>query len=240
MAHNDPDDKVHLAGEGLSADSQEPAAVEAANASLRDRLLRALAEVENTRRRAERSVADAREYGISDFAAELLSVVDNLQRAVASAEDRTDQTPADAALLDGVRATQRQLLATLGRFGVKRIEALGASFDPNLHEAMAEVEDDFEAAEKRRECSGGRLQDPRSSIATCSCRCRQAATGSCAACRRGVGRMRFSSDRGERDVANRRRRVGGCALSDRRQARLRSYRRLAGVSHGRRPGRRPE
>jgi molecular chaperone GrpE len=144
MAHNDSDDKVDLAGEGLSADSQEPAAIEAANenASLRDRLLRALAEVENTRRRAERSVVDAREYGISDFAAELLSVVDNLQRAVASAEDRTDQTPVDAALLDGVRATQRQLLATLGRFGVKRIEARGVSFDPNLHEAMAEVEDD--------------------------------------------------------------------------------------------------
>ena len=93
MAHNDSDDKVDLAGEGLSADSQEAAADEAANASLRDRLLRALAEVENTRRRAERSVADAREYGLSDFAAELLSVVDNLQRAVASAEDRTDQTP---------------------------------------------------------------------------------------------------------------------------------------------------
>jgi molecular chaperone GrpE len=144
MAHNDSDDKVDLAGEGLSADSQEPAAVEAANenASLRDRLLRALAEVENTRRRAERSVADAREYGISNFAAELLSVVDSLQRAIASAEDRTDQTPADAALLDGVRATQRQLLATLERFGVRRIEALGASFDPNFHEAMVEVDDD--------------------------------------------------------------------------------------------------
>jgi molecular chaperone GrpE len=144
MAHDDSDDKVHLASEGLSADSHEPGAVEAANenASLRDRLLRALAEVENTRRRAERRVADAREYGISDFAAELLSVVDSLQRAVASAEDRNNQTPADAALLEGVRATQRQLLATLARFGVKRIEALGASLDPNLHEAMAEVEDD--------------------------------------------------------------------------------------------------
>ena len=68
MAHNASDDKVHLAGEGLSADSQEPVAVEAANASLRDRLLRALAEVENTRRRSERSVADAREYAISNFA----------------------------------------------------------------------------------------------------------------------------------------------------------------------------
>ncbi len=144
MAHSDSDDKVHLAAEGLSADSQEPAPVEAANenASLRDRLLRALAEVENTRRRAERSVADAREYGISDFAAELLSVADNLQRAIASAEDRTDQTPADAALLDGIRATQRLLLATLNRFGVRKIDALGAPFDPALHEAIIEVEDE--------------------------------------------------------------------------------------------------
>ncbi|MBV8794738.1 MAG: nucleotide exchange factor GrpE [Hyphomicrobiales bacterium] len=143
MAHNDSDDKLHSAGEGLSSDRQEPA-VEAANenSSVRDRLLRALAEVENTRRRAERSVADARQYAISDFAAELLSVVDTLQRAIASAEDRTNQMPADAALLDGVRATQRQLLATLGRFGVKRIEALDASFDPNFHEAMVEVDDD--------------------------------------------------------------------------------------------------
>src|SRR6202020_948326 len=126
MVQGNSDDKVHLAGEGRSADRQERAAIEAANenASLRDRLLRALAEVENTRRLAERRVADAREYAISDFAVELLSVVDSLQRAVASAEDRTDQTPADAAFLDGVRATQRQLLATLARFGVKRMQAL--------------------------------------------------------------------------------------------------------------------
>ena len=142
MADHDQGDTVRPAGEGSSVDRPEPAALEAANGSLRDRLLRALAEVENTRRRAERSAAEAREYGVFDFAAELLSVADNLQRAVASAEGRTDQTPAESALLDGVRATERQLLATLGRFGVSRIEALGASFDPNLHEAMAEVDDD--------------------------------------------------------------------------------------------------
>ena len=142
MTQNDQDDKVPRPAEGPSADSSEPAAVKAENASLRDRLLRALAEVENTRRRAERSVADARQYAISDFAAELLAVVDSLQRAVASAQDRTDRTPADAALLDGVRATQRQLLATLGRFGVRPIDALDASFDPALHEAIAEVDDE--------------------------------------------------------------------------------------------------
>jgi molecular chaperone GrpE len=142
MAKDNWDDKVRSAGPGPADNAAESVTPAAENASLRDRLLRALAEVENTRRRAERRVADAREYGISNFAADLLAVVDNLQRAIASAEDRTDQTPADAALLDGVRATQHQLLGTLGRFGVKRIEALGVSFDPNLHEAMAEVEDE--------------------------------------------------------------------------------------------------
>jgi GrpE len=93
---------------------------------LRDRLLRSLADAENTRRRAERSAADARQYAISDFAAELLAVVDNLQRATASAEGRPEQMPLEAALLEGVRATERLLLATLNRFGVRKIDALGA------------------------------------------------------------------------------------------------------------------
>src|SRR5258708_29730811 len=109
MAHSDSDDEVRLTGEGLLADSQEPVAVEAANASLRDRLLRALAEVENTRRRAERRVADARAYGISHFATGLLSVVDSLQRAGAPAEDRT---PPHAPLLPGGRPPHAPLLPT--------------------------------------------------------------------------------------------------------------------------------
>ena len=109
---------------------------------MRDRLLRSLADADNTRHRAERSAADARRYAISDFAAELLAVVDNLQRAIASAEDRPEQTPLEAALLEGVRATQRLLLATLNRFGVRKIDALGTPFDPALHEAIIEVEDE--------------------------------------------------------------------------------------------------
>ena len=148
MAEDNLDDNIQSSGPGPAdnaaeadntAESVTPAAE---NASLRDRLLRSLADAENTRRRAERTAADARQYAISDFAAELLAVVDNLQRAIASAEDQPEQMPLEAALLDGVRATQRLLLATLARFGVRKIDALEAPFDPALHEAIIEVEDE--------------------------------------------------------------------------------------------------
>ena len=148
MAQDDLHDKVQDAGSGPADNAAEkhnaaePAALAAENVSLRDRLLRSLADAENTRRRAERSAADARQYAISDFATELLAVVDNLQRAIASAEDRPEHTPGEAALLDGVRATQRLLLATLNRFGVRKIDALEAPFDPALHEAIIEAEDE--------------------------------------------------------------------------------------------------
>jgi molecular chaperone GrpE len=126
----------------MSSHKAEPNALEAENASLRDHLLRALADAENTRRRAERSAADARQFAIADFATEILTSVDNLRRALASAESRSDLTPCDAALLDGVRATERLLVSTLKRFGVHQIEAVGAPFDPSRHEAMTEVDDD--------------------------------------------------------------------------------------------------
>jgi len=148
MAEDNWDDKVRSAGPGpadnaAEADNTVESVTPAAeNASLRDRLLRSVADAENTRRRAERSAADARQYAISEFAAELLAVVDNLQRAIASAGDRPEQMPLEAVLLDGVRATQRLLLATLNRFGVRKIDALGAPLDPALHEAIIEVEDE--------------------------------------------------------------------------------------------------
>jgi molecular chaperone GrpE len=109
------------------------------NASLRDRLLRALAEAENTRRRADRTAEDARKFAIADFARELLIVVDNLQRTIDAADG---QAPSAAeALIEGVRATLRVLMQTLERFGVRRIDALGQRFDPNLHEVMMDVDD---------------------------------------------------------------------------------------------------
>ena len=113
----------------------------AENASLRDRMLRALAEAENTRRRADRTAADASRFAIADFARELLAVADNLQRTLAAAERPAFENAADVALIDGVRATQRMLMQVLERFGVRKIEALGQPFDPALHEAVLEVDD---------------------------------------------------------------------------------------------------
>jgi molecular chaperone GrpE len=115
------------------------AALQAENASLRDRMLRALAEAENTRRRAERAAQDARQYAIADFARELLPVVDNLQRSIAAAE--RPATAEEAALVEGVRAVERILMRALEQFGIRRMEARGAPFDPTLHEAIMEVDD---------------------------------------------------------------------------------------------------
>jgi molecular chaperone GrpE len=116
----------------------DPAMLRAENASLQDRMLRALADAENTRRRAERNIEDARQFAIVGFARELLAVMDNLQRAVAAASHDPDKS----ALLEGVQATQRLLCDVFNRFGVKRIDALGAHFDPALHEAVMEMQDD--------------------------------------------------------------------------------------------------
>lgn len=111
------------------------------NKALHDRLLRAMAEAENVRRQAERTIAEASQYAITDFARELLTVVDNLQRTVEAAEKQPSTSAGNAALLEGVQATLRVFLQTLERFGVRPIEAQDKPFDPNFHEAVLEVED---------------------------------------------------------------------------------------------------
>ena len=125
--------------EAIAKEAVDPATLIAENDSLRDRLLRALAEAENIRRRAERMAEEARQYAITDFARELLVVADNLERTVEAAERR--ETSANAALIEGVRATERLLEHTLHRFGVRKIDARGKRFDPNLHEAVMQVDD---------------------------------------------------------------------------------------------------
>jgi molecular chaperone GrpE len=109
-------------------------------ASLRERLMRALAETENTRRQGARRVQDAQQYAITNFARELLQVVDNLRRALdattAGAEARTGN-----GLIDGVAATDRVLTQILNRFGVQELNALNEPFDPQIHEAVMETEE---------------------------------------------------------------------------------------------------
>jgi molecular chaperone GrpE len=127
--------------EAVATEAVDAATLVAENATLRDRLLRALADAENTRRRAERGAEEVRKYAIADFARELLLVVDNLNRTIAAAEGAAAPTTEGAALVEGARATLRLLLRTLESFGVRPVAALGQRFDPNLHEAIMEVDD---------------------------------------------------------------------------------------------------
>jgi molecular chaperone GrpE len=112
-------------------------------AEYKDKLLRTLAEMENLRRRTEREIADTRHYGISAFARDILAVADNMGRALQAldADLRQKADAATKALLDGVELTERELLKALEKHGVKRFEPVGERFDPNLHQAMYEVED---------------------------------------------------------------------------------------------------
>ncbi len=114
------------------------------NAGLKDKFLRAMAEAENVRRRAEKEIADAKLYGVASFAREMLAFVDNLRRAAESvpAEARANLDPVATALLDGMGVIERDFLSRLARFGVKPMEAQGAKFDPNLHEALYEIPDE--------------------------------------------------------------------------------------------------
>jgi molecular chaperone GrpE len=113
------------------------------SAENKDKLLRALAEMENLRRRADRQVADARDYGITAFARDVLAVADNMSRALATLDHelREKAEPGIKALLDGVELTERELLKVLDKHGVKKFEPSGEKFDPTLHQAMYEVPD---------------------------------------------------------------------------------------------------
>jgi molecular chaperone GrpE len=110
---------------------------------LKDKYLRALAEMDNMRRRTERAVAEARLYGVSAFARDVLTVADNMERALQAldAELREKADPAVKALLDGVELTERELHKVLEKHGVRKLDPQGQRFDPNLHQAMFETPD---------------------------------------------------------------------------------------------------
>ncbi|MBS0384272.1 MAG: nucleotide exchange factor GrpE [Proteobacteria bacterium] len=116
----------------------EASPFEAELAKARDELLRALAEVENTRRRADRQAADARAYAIDRFATDLLSVADTLSRALAAAP-RDDVDEGFRNLLTGVELTERAMLDAFARHGLKRVGTKGEAFDPKIHQAIAHV-----------------------------------------------------------------------------------------------------
>jgi molecular chaperone GrpE len=109
----------------------------------RDKLLRTLAEMENLRRRTEREIADARIYGATNFARDMLTVVDNLGRGLGAvpADARAAAEGPFKGLIEGVELTERDLLKTFERHGVKLIDPKGEKFDPNRHQALFEAPD---------------------------------------------------------------------------------------------------
>ena len=123
-------------------EAADPAAeVRREAAELRDKLLRTLAEMENLRKRTEREVIDARLYGTAAFARDVLAVADNMHRALEAIGPELREA-ADAkvkAFIEGVELTERELLKTLEKNGVKKFSPQGEKFDPNVHQAMYEV-----------------------------------------------------------------------------------------------------
>jgi molecular chaperone GrpE len=127
-------------------DDPEEGSVEALTkevAEARDKMLRTLAEMENLRQRTRREVADAKTYGITGFARDVLDIADNLQRALDAVpvEARAAADPGLKALIEGVELTERSLLNALEKNGVKKFDPSGEKFDPNFQQAMYEVPD---------------------------------------------------------------------------------------------------
>ncbi len=124
---NTPDDKLVLAAAEI--------------ADLKDRLLRAVAETENLRRRSDREKSDAANYAMTAFARDLLSVGDNLRRALDSIPQEADLGDNAKTLVEGIEMTERELLNMLERHNIKKIDPLGEKFSHDLHQALFEVPD---------------------------------------------------------------------------------------------------
>ena len=126
---------------GIDARDLEIATLKEEAAQFKDRLLRTAADMENLRKRAEREKAEATLYAATNFARDLLSVADNMQRALAAVttEAREQADEATKNLLAGVEMTERELLKVFERYNIRKVETVGAKFDPNVHQALFEV-----------------------------------------------------------------------------------------------------
>jgi molecular chaperone GrpE len=135
------DGLADLPDEGIALSADERlAAVEAELGDTKDRLLRALAETENVRRRLQRERDDAAKYAVGGFAKDLLSAVDNLRRALDAMAGSETKDARTQSLVDGVAAIERELLGAFERHGLKRIDPRGEPFDHNFHQAIFEAE----------------------------------------------------------------------------------------------------
>lgn len=109
------------------------------NAKLKDEFLRAYADAENTKKRCAQEIEKNNKYAISSFAKELLSVADNLHRAIDSVSDSQNQDCEN--LLKGIEMTEAELKKVFAKFGIQKMEIIGTHFDPNFHQVIQEVED---------------------------------------------------------------------------------------------------
>jgi molecular chaperone GrpE len=137
------------AGETLDVETAQTPSLEAQLADsraditvLNDKILRLAAEMENVRRRLEREKQDASVFAVSNFARDMLSVADNLRRALAAVPDTARADASLNTVITGVEMTERELTQVFGRFGIVRMDAMGAKLDPNQHQAISEVESD--------------------------------------------------------------------------------------------------
>jgi molecular chaperone GrpE len=140
------EDEAARQAQEAAADAPKPTpstALEREHAEMKDRLLRTLAEMENLRKRTEREVADARLYGASSFARDVLAVADNMRRALDAVppESRAEAEAGMKSLVEGVELTERELIKALEKNGVRQFNPQGEKFDPNVHQAMFEVPD---------------------------------------------------------------------------------------------------
>jgi molecular chaperone GrpE len=137
-----PEDRDEATAAEAEADlGARVAALEAEVADCKDRVLRALAEQENSRRRAERERQDAIRFAAAGLARDLLATADNLRRAIESVPNEKAADETVQRLLAGIVATERALLDAFEKHGIRRVDALGQRFDPDRHEAVFEVAD---------------------------------------------------------------------------------------------------
>jgi molecular chaperone GrpE len=138
---NDTPEQPELNAEQIVAALQEQLSDrDTALVELKDRFTRQLAETENVRRRLEKEKQDANIYALRSFARDLLPVADNLRRALDALPESARADADLAGILGGVEVTERELLQVFSRFGISVVDATGQKLDPNLHQAMAEVE----------------------------------------------------------------------------------------------------
>ncbi len=109
---------------------------------LKDQRLRAIAELENFRKRAEKDQSDALKYGISNFAKEIINVRDNIERAQSSISEEAKNNEAIKSVIEGIDLIAQSVVATFEKIGIKKIDSLNKKFDHNLHQAMMEIEND--------------------------------------------------------------------------------------------------